>query len=97
MDEALRKALPDLQFEANTKLSRISHPVVEKIFLNEKKWSQNRSRSDSIAQVPHGDPGSRRNHQWRVAARAADIGLRRRGLRQDAARGGIPRARGGAI
>ena len=42
---------------------------------------------------PHGHPGSRRNHRRRTAARPAHARLRQRRLRQDAVRGGVPRAR----
>ena len=62
------------------------------MLLNENQQFQIHLSSDSIAQVPHRHPGSRRNHRRRDAARAAHAGLWRRGVRQDVARCGIPRA-----
>ena len=46
-----------------------------------------------LAKAPTGHQGPRRDHRGRPAPRAADAGLRRRRLRQDAARHGVPGAR----
>ena len=46
-----------------------------------------------LEKVASGIPGTRRDHRRRPAARAAHAHLRRRGLRQDAVRHGVPGAR----
>ena len=48
-------------------------------------------------QVPHRDQRPGRDHRRRVAQGAADAGLRRGRLRQDAAGDGVPRPRGHAV